>query len=705
MGIWSQNPITKAWTLSGSGRTALVASNDWTGDRAVRLRLAGREHQVAVLVPCSKLGDSGLRVGIDAADKTKVSVCPVDFYTIASAVTTNAGDIPSSGAASVSHSIGADGQPFTLVVRVNKGSIEVYIDDETVPTIQWTGEGDHKYAKLRHVGFEAGVDGATVLAAELVALNPASPSPQVEVLFAVCQGDLHASAEGDQMARVGASQFVRDGTVRLAEYQGFVYGVDGTNAREIDPQDYSVTQWTASAGTFPGSTVGVAGSTRCTGVFVDGARIGLFGDPTLPNAVFWSAINDSHDHDAGNLDAPGRAYALTTDLPGLINEPITAVFQGTHSEVLIGTISACFRKVGDPALGLPDIHAVSRDHGVSGPTSIVMANDGLSVYHSSDGLFVVPTGGTAVNLSETVLTKYLQIDRDQLAGYIIIAARDPKRHQLHVFLTPRESGPAYHVRYDERVGQYSKGQGGFFIDTYPDRCGPTAACIYRGQLVLGTRDGYLCVLDDAGTADDGGEPVEFRAGVSLMVDGDQAGDTQLEELRLTLGAASSDLRFEVYGGSTAEEALVGADRWLLYRGVARADNPGKAFTQRVRAKAIAVELLSDAAGERPALEKIEATTTVVAPGRRRPKIVPPAPSAPCTPATSDTGGGFDTGPGEGALSIEHILVESYRSDEYAMERSDEAFAAMTGQDPGSGFSWTHADAEQSSGGSVVVVPF
>lgn len=698
---WTQDPITSSWTKAGSGREVMVSATPWPGDRAVRLRLVDRADKVAAFLPGSKLGDSGLRIGVDAADKTKLSVCPVNFYTIASPVTTGAGDTPASSPAIVALPIAADDQPFVLTVRFNKGLLEVFIDDATTPAISWAAAGQHKYAKYRHMGFESGVDGAIVARAELVTLEADAPSPQVEVLFAACQGDLFASAEGEQMARIAASSFVREGRVCLVEYQGMVFGVDSTQGREIDPQDYSVTQWTASAGTFPGSTPSVAGSTRCAEAFVDGARIGLYRDPTQPNAGFWSAINDAHDWDTANRQAPGKAYALPTDLPGLVNEPITCIYQGTRNEVLIGTISGCLRKVGDPALGPPDIHAVSRDHGVSGPTSIVMANDGLAVYHSSDGLFIVPSGGLAVNISQNVLTRYLEVPRVDLETFWIIAIRDPRRHNLHIFLTPRATGPGVHITYDERVGQYAPGQGGFFIDTYPDRCGPTAACIYQGQMVLGTRDGYLCILDDTGTADDGGEAVDMRYGLSLVAIGDQSADTQLDELRLTLGRESTDTRFEVWGGETAEQALVGPDRFLLYRGLAQADNPGKPFTQRVRAKAIVVEMLSHAAGERHAFEKAEAVITPVAPGRRRARVTPAAPSGPCAPDSS-TGTSFDTGPGTVSLGIEHILSDVYRQDTYNNRLIEETYVVLAG---GAGNGGMKYGQYGSAGASVEVVPF
>jgi len=709
VGTWSQNPITKAWTLATGGRTVLVASQEWTGDKAVRLRLVDRAHQVAIFVPGSKLGDSGLRVGVDTADATKVSIRPVDFYVIGTQVTTGAGDIPAAAPAEAAHGVAA-GTPFTITVRFNKGLMELFVNDADTPTLSWAGAGEHAYASYRHFGFESSVTGAIVAGAELVELLPDAPSPQVEVLLAVCRGDIFASAEGAQMAKIGPSRFVQSEYVSLAEHQGFVYGVDGTNAVEIDPQDYSVTEWVASAGTFPGSTVGVSGSTRCKAVFVDGARIGVYKDPTQPNAVFWSAIDESHDWDTGDLNSPGRAYALTTDLPGLVNEPVTCVFQGTKNETVIGTISGCVRKVGDPALGIPDVHIVSRDHGVSGPRSVCMANDGLAVFHSADGLFVLPSGGLAMNLSETVLTRYLQLSREDLESYWIIAIRDPQRHVLHIFLTPKIEGPAYHVTYDERVGAYTKGQGGFFIDTLPDRAGPTAACIYQGKLLLGTRDGYICVLDDTGTADDGGEAVNFRCGCTLLADGDQAGDTQLEELRITLGAESTDTRFEVWGGATAEEALVGTNRFKLYQGLAETDNPGKPFTQRVRAKAIVVELLSNAAGERPAFEKVEAVASPVAPGRRRHRFTPATPGVPCTPATAATGGDFGSGPGAGSVSLEPLFSDE-RTQEVLFEtigiENNHLFSGQ-GPDGGGGgdrVSGFHTGSSSGAGDGSVIIPF
>ena len=64
---WTRNAITGVWSLaSPSGREAVVFSQAWPGNSAVRLSLTDPDHRVRVLLPCSKDARTAFEIGTDA---------------------------------------------------------------------------------------------------------------------------------------------------------------------------------------------------------------------------------------------------------------------------------------------------------------------------------------------------------------------------------------------------------------------------------------------------------------------------------------------------------------------------------------------------------------------------------------------------------------------------------------------------------------
>lgn len=668
-GIWAQNTTTKAWTRSGATgtRTVMVAPEEWPGDRELVLQLTSRAHKVAAFLPGSKHGDTGWRVGIDDTTDTLVTICPVVFGVIGVPIVTVAGDTPSAAPASAAHGVAAS-TPLTLRIRFHKGVMELRVND--VLKLSWSVAGDGDYAHYRHYGFESKVQDAVVSRARLCTLVPTEPIGQAEVLIPVCDGNVLYSVNGGQIGVLAKAQFQPTGPVCLFEHQGFVYGLDSVNVRKISPQLLTSVAWTAAtAGTFPGSALTpVAGKSRMTIGYSTGARAGVAGDRTDAQNLFESAIDDTEDWDTGDPDAPGRAFGTTTGLSGKIGQPIKCVCVAPGNVRYVGCTGSIYRVVGDLVFGPPEITPVSLQFGVSGKDSMILADGGTVIGHGPQGAFII-VAGQYMPLSDGVLTTGINLERRLIDNYLVQVIRDPKRKHTHFFLTPKDGTQGTHYAYDERTGKFMPGQGGFFPDTYPASMGPTASCIYQGELVLGTHDGQLMVFNDTLQTDDG-TPVDFKFNALLMDPKDKV-DICLDGLSVMLGAGSSNLDFRVYEGFTPEAAMTAATRALRYSGTASASTPGFTFTQKARGRAIAVEFSNNVAG-RVFVEQITAEFTIDEPMTFAQPVEIPAPGGPCPPPTITPPATPDgDGPGAGVATIEYILEQAY---------AQEALAASTNFD-------------------------
>lgn len=686
-------------------RSCVVFAAKWPGNHALRVRLPDVAQKVALLLPCSKDGRSGYRVGIDSSDSTKVSIRPVTFGTIGTAETTTASDTPPSATASVAHGVAA-GTPMLLEVRFVNGALEVRVNDGD-PLIIWQGAGVGAYGAYMHFGFESAVSGAVVQKAELLTLVATEPDAQTEAWIGVCDGNVLISLDGATVQTIGQAAFPPGVPVAMRPYQGKVYAIGGGSARTIDPVLLSVLPWggITSLTALPGATesspgVFVAGTTRMTMIENDGDRLALAGDPQDPQNLWESALGDADDFDVTALDRPGRAFATSADFPGRIGEPIKGLLRASNGAMVIGCKTTIWVKMGDPALGVPSITPASLGTGVTGKDAMTLAAGGIALMHTTSGLMMLPVGGAPVPLSQLVLTEGIQLPRGDEDLYRVIVLRDTQRHRTMVYLTLLAGGTSLHFAYDERVGQVQPTAGGFFPDVLPESMGPMSACVYRGELLIGTRDGRVLFVDDDATTDDGATIVA-KMTVDLLDEPDTSHETILTNMALTPGLASGPIEYTAYGGRTPEEAYQGPYRRLLHAGTCRGiQDAGRPIKRSVRAAAIVVELTAPAGG-RIEVERLEVATH---PGRilsRKIRNPIPVPAMVCAPPVVATDGGADGGPGPGSPAIEYLLDAQYNEAVIEQNQSGDAMVMHAAPDGGG----TALGAHSHWTGEGVVVPF
>lgn len=702
---WTQNSTTKVWTHAGTGRDVVVASTEQPARAAIVLECVTSADAVVAVLFASPDGCTRYEAGVVGANVVIQEV----VYNAAPVVLTNGstGDVPGAGACSAAHGL-TTGVPFKLSVYVYDSTIEVLIDG-VQKLVHRVLETEYSVVNVQvsghvHFGFASSVAGAVVQSAKTYDLVDAEPGPATEVLFAVCDRNVWYSTDGVNMQPVSGSGggvgAFGDGLVEMVESDGIVYGLGGGYAREINPTTLQVTDWTATAGTFPGSSGLGAGQSRMRMLSSLVSRPILAGDKTDPQNLWAPAIGDPEDFDTA-ADTPGRAFALNTSFPGKVGQPITCIAQLSGQSLLIGCGSQTWVMSGDPALALPNIELLSLSSGLSGQRSATLVNTGAAIAHSFDGVFIV-AGGAMASLSQGVISEGIQIPASERADYYITITRDPGRQLTFLFVTPIDGSAGLHFAYSERIGGMTPGRGGFYPIVFGDNAvQPVSACMFRGELILGTLDGRLVKLSDAATTDDGSN---FTTLVSLAFPVVDAGmDVIVKRMALTPSLASASFSWTIYGGRTLEEAFDGANRWLVRAGTFNAGAPLKPEAHAVRAPALVLALT--ATGTRLQVEGVDVELAAGASHHRRIPTAPATPHAKCDiEPPADAGDDFGDGDGVGDGFAVYLMDFEAATEAAAIDAAfvDGEFTPAGASTDGG--NWIDATAHMGGGSEIIDVP-
>jgi hypothetical protein len=630
--VWTQG-TDGTWTLDAPGgdRTVLVTDEPLPSLSSIRARFADADHEVAVCLLMSPDGKSCYEVHVTTGTGGDIEIRRVWQGVAAVAVDTAA------------HGL-SDAVPYTLEVRFVGGKIQAFLDGATTAAVEYTVPSTDLFLQYDGFGFASDVDGAKVLGLEICTLV-AELTERTEVLVAVAGGEVWASTDGESVFRVDARAMNPSGPVSMAEFEQKMYMVDGTNARIFDPSTLTVSAWVPTGGALPGAESGVSGSTSATLIENHIGRLWLAGMRADPQNIVTTAINDPLDLDTGS-DLPGAAFALSVSDTAKIGQPVVAMLSTSSSRILIGCTGSIWEIRGDPTLeGAVDVNAISRDFGVSGKDAWTLAGEGLVVGHARQGVTAIPEGGSPQIISRGTLTIDPLTNRDWLnEGYTQII-RDVGRHGTHVFLT-LISGTSTHLWLDERINGLSSAVGGYFPERYPSTAGPTASCIYRGEVLLGGTDGYIRVFDDD-RMDDDFSTIASNAPLGLVVEPDIQHDTLLEGGELILSSDSDPVTITVYEAATPEEAYgVRGDRLARYSKTT-GDRYIVPLTRRCRAGAIVLDIANVNLNGSWKFNACQITTTPLQRLHKRYTETTTAPypdASNTTTTTTSSSSTFETGP-------------------------------------------------------------
>lgn len=586
-----------AWTHgSGSAYTHLTTNrdvlvgNDTLGQLgAVWLRCSDKSGNVKVVLCSDPGGFNCIEAGIEGANA------------IVRVVTQGTAAAPPAGC-SAAHGLAAS-VPFTMRVDLN-GTILKIILNGVLPAALTVDLSSVPAAVLllgqNRYGFTSSVNNALVLEAFKAPLVP-NVLPALKVLVWVVDGDIWYATRDPTTGAIRAAlaksrALSATQPISTAEFQQKLYLCDGVGGHKVfDAATLRVSTWTRTGVTDPFYLV-AAHQARVFGVAT-----------TDKQNLLASDVNDPDTYSTGS-DLPGAAYGLSESNMPKIGEPIRGLCPATATEMIVFCARSVWVNRGDPALGGFSIEPIAIGVGGSGMRAFTLTPRGGVACHMTDGFSVI-AGGTLVPVSLGVLTDLIQINRP-LDDYTVIVVRDSNLHGCLIFLTPKVAGPAVHIWYDERTGDYARGgpesPGGFWPEDYPDNIGPTAACDWDGTIVLGGRDGYLRTYD-VDQANHDGVVINWRLPLVLAVASDLEHDAIIQECTIVRGDGSSEFNVVFYGGRSAEEALAGDDRTLLARKVTSARQT--LMMPMVRAPAVVIELSGLVYNTVGILEAVQVVTT------------------------------------------------------------------------------------------------
>lgn len=545
------------------------------------------------------------------------------------------------------------GQPVVIESRVLASRLAVHVNDGADPILERSiASGQaivNRYGFANTTSGVAGVEDARVTKAQVCELQ-ANVQGRSDVGIWVAGGEVWAAVGDGSITRVASGVFRQTGQVSLAVDRQTVYGVDGQNAKKIDAVALEVSDWTATAGSLPGASD--PGTTTARVVTAHRSRLLLAGMENDPQNVVGSAVGDPDDWDTAAEGTAGRAFALSGERCGRVGQPVVAMEPISSGGLMIGCTSQFWELVGDPALGQIDLVRTSKDTGASGLSSLYVMDDGLMLAHSPGGLYALGSGQVGARpMSRPTLSSLVTFPAGEREAYVPQVIRDPSRHVLLVFLTPVTSGPAVHLWLDQRVHAMT-GRGWYPI-TFPDAIGPTCSVVYKGKVILGTRDGRLMTLSPDVTTD-AGQAIEAKMPSQLLAPPHNQLDVIVDKLSLELSPDSDAVTWTWWGGRSAQQAYDADERHQLIQRTIAYRAPLR--YERVRAPAVVGEI-----SQSEGWFAVEAAYYAHSFGRRirswgvRAPAVPmapcPFPGQPQPPSgspVSASGSPFASGPGPGS---------------------------------------------------------
>lgn len=620
-GVFTLETTTPVWT-------AVVAGDAMPALAAIKATIDDPADEVALLIYASPNAKWAWEVYTDGGTGGNVRIRKRTAGTAAAHVATAAHGLTT-------------GTQFSIEVRVIRNKLEVYLNGSTTAVLTYTIDAADSLLGYDGYGFASDTDGAIVQGLQKCSLV-AQFSEVSEVLVAVCGGELWACIDGETLFRVDPRAMDAAATISMVEFEQKMYMVGGGSFRIFDPATLTVSNVVPNdAGTLPGATAGVAGS--CTATLIENhvGRIWLGGVPGEPQNLYASKLNDPLGWLTGQ-NIPGEAIALSAANTAKLGQPVVGLLSTGKTRMIVGCTNSMWEIVGDPTLeGSLDVSPLVRDFGLIGKDAITMAGEGLVVGLSHHGVFAVPEGGAAQLISPPTIR--LAIAREGLMPQVI---RDVARHGVHLFLTAEAAGVSTHYWLDERLNGLSAAVGGYFPEQYPNRAGPTCSCVFRGEVLIGGRDGYIRVFDDA-EKDDDGESIVSYAALGVVVQADLTHDTILESAELILGELTDGVTVTVFEAATPEQAYgVRGDRFIRWsrRFASRRVIP---LTRKARGGAIVMDVSNALPGETWVMEACQITTTPV---QRIHRIYTSTTTAPVpdgstsTTTTTESTTAFPTGP-------------------------------------------------------------
>ena len=340
--------------------------------------------------------------------------------------------------------------------------------------------------------------------------------------------------------------------IRSAQNGLNIFFVDGTNYLYWSANTRTVQTWVASTG---GSMpVDTDGSTAQLIVTWRG-RTGLYGFRNNPQLYYLSAVDDPFNMNfAPQTTSTTQAFAGTLDFANQPGQFLNCLIPYDDNTLLFGLSKQIWQCSGDPAAG-GQFNIVSREIGMAWGAPWCIDEFGQIYFLSNQqGIFKATPGALPVLVSQAINRRLQNID---LTQNVIRLAWDTTNMGLGVWVTPLNQLLATTNYFWERR------TNAWWPDFYfSASMNPLAVHAYKGAnptdqtIFLGGRDGYLRIMSNAATSDDG---QAIKSSVMLGPLPNKNYERQLLlDLLANLSDTSGPVTYSVFVGETPQTALASA---------------------------------------------------------------------------------------------------------------------------------------------------
>jgi hypothetical protein len=338
--------------------------------------------------------------------------------------------------------------------------------------------------------------------------------------------------------------------------------------KKFDPTGPTVSNWTAADGTIPKGSIALV-TWRDRAVFAGGTD--------SPFGVFASRLGDFEDWDYSETDT-GAAWSIITSDAGRLGDSVMALVPYSDDCLVIFCSTSIWICRGDPGFG-GTLDNISRHIGCLGPHAWCLTPEGLIVFLSQDGLYVLPAGCSATEGPTSISREMVPEEmlpfafRNPDPGiglwfdtnlYAVSLEYDLRNRGIIIALTPHTAGStsSTHWWFDwETKGLWQMTLGSVNQEPFclHSRINFVPASTAHSSVMWGGRNGYIYRLDNTANTDDGNA---FSSSIWFgpFEDPSMFSDLVITELVGELARKSGQVMWEIYVGETPEEAFVAGPR-------------------------------------------------------------------------------------------------------------------------------------------------
>lgn len=332
-------------------------------------------------------------------------------------------------------------------------------------------------------------------------------------------------------------------TIQGVQAGGGYYFADGKNDKVYSIALTTVSTWTATAGSLPGSA-----GTRCRLITLWRDRIVLSGLIDDPRNWFMTAVGEYSNFDYAPA-TPLATQAVSGTAGGLVGDVITGLIPYSKDILIFLCDHSIHRMVGDPMDG-GTIEEISSTIGGAFGKAWCKSPEGTVYFFSNSGtVMALAPDSMPISISQQIHGEIRNTDPN---ANIITMEWNNRSRTVHLFITPIDGSAAVHWVWDHRLHAW-------FSDSYGNNnYNPFAIHTLDGDdandrvLLIGGQDGYIRYVNESATKDDA-KDIESEVWLGPLTS-QELDNLMIKDIIANLTEGSGNVNWSIHTGNTPEEA-------------------------------------------------------------------------------------------------------------------------------------------------------